>query len=127
MMVHLVNAQSGLAQVQQEVMTLRAQLDERDAWKEVEADLDFMQDGAFWIRKSQREHGTFIPYCPVCVGADHKLIPLTPMAVGFYECAFHHTSYRTNAYREEEERRKKQALADESAFGIARPRGWMAR
>ena len=122
MLIHLTNAQTGLAETQQENMTLRSQLDERAAIREIEADLDFVGDGGFYIRKSHRAQEIFCPLCPICWGNNQKLVPLTPMATGYYSCGIHETNYQTRAYREAEAKRREKALADESAFAVLPPR-----
>ncbi|MCL5744512.1 MAG: hypothetical protein M1541_11395 [Acidobacteria bacterium] len=57
MLIHLVNSQTGLSEAQQEIMELRARLDERQAMKALEEDLDYQIDGGFFIRKSEAGKG----------------------------------------------------------------------
>src|SRR4051812_39261571 len=82
MLIHLTTAQTGLAEAQQEIMELRSILDERAERKQIGDDLEFVQDGGFWIRKSDNALGRHIPYCPLCWGDQQKLVPLTPFSEG---------------------------------------------
>jgi hypothetical protein len=96
MLIHLVNAQTGLSEAQQEIMELRAKLDDRNAAKALEEDMDYQIDGGFYVRKSEAAKG-MIPYCPLCWGSDGKAVPLKPSTAvsGSYNCFLHKTEYRT--------------------------------
>lgn len=100
MLLHVVNAQVALGEAQVEISDLRIQLDERDALKVLEADVEFEQDGQFYVRKSER--GTnLVRYCPVCWGKDRKLVPLNPYQhPGVFRCAIHESCYWTKVYEE---------------------------
>jgi hypothetical protein len=80
---------------------LRRKLEDAQRQQAIEDDLQFVQDGGFWIRKSQQAQGVFCPLCPVCWGERHQVIPLTPMMrKGYYECITHEATYRTLAFHE---------------------------
>jgi polyhydroxyalkanoate synthesis regulator phasin len=96
MLIHLTNAQAGLAEAQQEIMTLRSQLADRESLLEIEADMEFQIDGGFYVRKSEKGRGC-IAYCPVCWKKDGKTIPMAMHGTssGCFRCTVHNTVYRT--------------------------------
>jgi len=99
MLIHLVNAQSGLSEAQREIAELRQQLDDRARIRTIDADLDIEPDGQFYYRQSERSAGEQIQYCPVSWGDKGKLVPLTHTAEGtLFECGIHKTKYPTKAY-----------------------------
>ena len=118
MLIHLVNAQVALGEAQIEISELRGKLDDREAIKLLAEDMEFIQDGGFYRRKSESAGGVFNPYCPVCWGNNQKAIPLAPILNGFYTCAFHKTNYQTQAAREEQKRLDEQRRADETAVAV---------
>ena len=100
MLIHAVNAQAALGEAQMEITELRHQLDDREALKTLEADVEFEQDGKFYVRKSERQTG-IIPYCPACWGKDRKLVAMAPyMKPGVVKCPLHETAYCTSIYDE---------------------------
>jgi hypothetical protein len=119
MMIHLTNAQTGLAEAQQEIMTLRAQLDDREAIRALDDDLEFVQDGSFWVRKSEEAAGKPIFYCPACWGDNKKLVPLAALTEGCFECVIHKKTYVTQVYHD-----KARARAQRSQRGAGRPGPW---
>jgi hypothetical protein len=101
MLIHLVNAQSGLSEAQLEISELRQQLDERERIRAIEADLEIEPDGQYYYRKSERSASKQIQYCPVCWGDKDKLVPLTHSAEStLFECGIHKTKYCTKVYIE---------------------------
>jgi hypothetical protein len=101
MLIHLVNAQTGLSEAQQEIMELRIRLDDRAAVKELESDVDTTDDGDYFVRKTEVVKGKHIAYCPTCWGLTQKLVPLRVMQDdSVYECAIHKVLYYTKRYRE---------------------------
>jgi hypothetical protein len=120
MLAHVVNAQISLSEAQAKISELADQLNSKGAWSAIESDLTFVEDGAFTVRKSERDQGKFVPYCPVCV-AHQKLVPLIAGMGGWYECAIHKTQHQTMLFREQQDLRKAKALADDSAVMIIRP------
>jgi len=79
---------------------LHRQLDEREAFSVLLADLDFVMDGQFYVKRSQNEKG-LIPYCPVCLTADRKAVHLTPVSgPGAFHCCTHNTRYYTKQYEQ---------------------------
>lgn len=104
LLIHLVNSQTALSELQNENQTLRQQLDDRMALKAIEADMEFQIDGHFYIRKSERQHG-LIPYCPICWSSNKILVHLTRYSgPGSFTCAIHNTMYGTQAQAAWEER-----------------------
>jgi hypothetical protein len=101
MLIHVVNAQTGLAQTQMEIYDLQQQLNDRERLKVIEADLEIDPDGQYYYRKSERSAGKQIQYCPVCWGDKDKLVPLTHLAEStLFECGIHKTKYPTKLYIE---------------------------
>ena len=100
MLIHMVNAQVALGEAQVEICDLHRQLDDSETLKLLEADVEFEQDGHFWVRKSERPTGV-IPYCPACWGKDRKLVAMAPyMKPGVVKCPLHETAYTTSVYEE---------------------------
>ena len=101
MLIHLVNAQSGLSEAQVEIAELRQKLDDQERIRAIEADLEIEPDGQYYYRKSERSAGKQIQYCPVFWGDKGKLIPLTHTAEStLFECGIHKTKYPTKVYIE---------------------------
>ena len=125
LLIHVLNAQVALGEAQVENSELRHQPDDRDALKVLAADVEHVEDGGFLVLKSEREQEKLVPYCPVCWGAERKIVALQPMANGFYTCALHKSSYQTQAYREE--KRRAYQRANEGPRPSIDPNSWMAR
>jgi hypothetical protein len=98
----MLQARDALAEAQEENRRLQRLLDDREEQKALGSDLEMVPDGQFFIRKTERDAGIFVPYCPTCWGDGKKLVPLAPYGVnGAYRCAIHDkTIYRTKAYAE---------------------------
>jgi hypothetical protein len=96
MLIHVVNAQVALGEAQIEISDLRRQLDDGDAMKAFDRDMEFQVDGGFYIRQSEATRG-LIPYCPIYWKKDGKAIPLeASYAVPErFNCSIHHTEYKT--------------------------------
>lgn len=114
----MIEAQLALGDAQEEIRSLKQKLSEHDETRALRDDLEFVQDGGFYRRKSESAQGLFNPYCPVCWGDRRKAIPLAPLLNGFYTCAIHKTNYQTSAAREEQQRLDEQRRADENAIAI---------
>ena len=117
---HIRSAQVAVYEAEDENRTLRRKNDELQdqlaAVKKAEDltdDMEYVQDGGFYVRKSEQARGQVIRYCPVCFGdKNQKLIPLTQMAPqGLFKCAIHKTEHVTNAYLEEQARAFQEANA----------------
>ena len=84
-----------------EVRTLKEQLAVQKQLLNIGDDLEFVEDGGFYVRKSERAAGKNIPYCPICWKSDKVDIPLHPGAgVGLYSCSVHKSQYQSAAFRE---------------------------
>ncbi|OFW32081.1 MAG: hypothetical protein A3J28_08425 [Acidobacteria bacterium RIFCSPLOWO2_12_FULL_60_22] len=84
---------------------LKNQVEEQKKLQEIDEDMEFVEDGGFFIRKSEREAGTNIAYCPVCWGDSRKSVPLNPVSGnGFFRCEIHKSAYQTEAYRNQPKR-----------------------
>jgi hypothetical protein len=75
MMIHLTNAQTRLAEAQQEIIELRNQLDDRKELEALKTDMQYQSDGEFYLRQSEIDKG-LLPYCPVCWRDRNKVIHL---------------------------------------------------
>jgi hypothetical protein len=86
-------------------------------------DMEYVEDGGFYIRKSERAAGKNIPYCPLCWTASNgAVVPLNPgVGDGFYKCAIHQTNYETRAYR----MRQREAHRRAVTFDDRGENGWM--
>lgn len=96
------SAQRALGEADDENRQLRRQLDDRQEFKALQQDLDYEEDGGFYVRKSEREAGKLVPYCATCWGETQKLIPLKPTdhKGGHYFCLLHKVAFITNACSE---------------------------
>ena len=96
----ILELQKEMTQLLDENRSLRTQLDVQQEAETLAADLEFVEDGGFFIRSSERDAGKSIAYCPTCWGSDQKLIPLNPLgSEGYFRCEVHSAIYRTKGYR----------------------------
>jgi hypothetical protein len=109
MLIHMVDAQVALGAAQTENAELWRKLNHRDELNALAANVEHVEDGGFVVLKSERKKGKFVPYCPVCWGADRKVVALLPIEKGFYTCAIHKASYQTQAHRDEKQRARERA------------------
>lgn len=112
MQSHVLSAQAALNEAREENINLRRQLNEREELKALAEDLDFVQDGGFWVRKSEREKGWKNPLCPVCWGDSQKAVSMKRLSAGGYRCVIHNTIYDTSESIREEERTARQHMQD---------------
>ena len=91
------SAQQALSDAEEENRNLRRTIDDRAVQETVRADMEYQQDGGYFVRKSERASGNTIPYCPTCYGATGKTVPLKPDQGPSYYCVVHRTSFRTQA------------------------------
>jgi hypothetical protein len=108
LLIHAVSAQAELADAQQDMFELRRQLDDRTRLEELEKDIEFIQDGGYYVRRSELDSGKHIQYCPLCWGDKGKLVPLTSdkPGAGIFRCQIHKSTYLTQAYHHAEEARR---------------------
>jgi hypothetical protein len=122
MLIHMVNAQVALGEAHVQISDLRRELENRDEQKALDADMDFVIDGGFYVRKSEAPRG-LIPYCPVCWKKDGATVPLeTSMTPGWYRCSIHSTLYKTANCRQQEHQREN----ERHNRGSGGPDSWMA-
>ena len=87
--------------LKEQVRSLEQQLEEQKKLLDVTEDMEYVEDGGFYVRKSEKENGKSIPYCPACFTTSNAVVPLNPEANnGRYSCSIHETIYKTAAYRE---------------------------
>ena len=87
---HVLNAKHALSDADDEIRSLRRQLEDRSELKALETDMEFQQDGGFYIRKSDG-----VRYCPLCWGQQRKAVPLKPCEYELFACSIHKTSFQT--------------------------------
>jgi hypothetical protein len=93
LLIHAVNAQTALGDAQQEMAELRRRIDDREAIRAIQDDLEMDVVSRYLVRKSEKDRG-LIPYCPTCWGADSKLVPLAIVQhPGLFRCAIHSVAY----------------------------------
>jgi len=102
MLIHAVNAQTALGEAQQEITELRRQLDDQEASRATQADLEMDPLCRYYVRKSERERG-LIPYCPTCWRTERKLVPLTLLQhPGSFMCAIHKVKFASPEHLEQQ-------------------------
>src|ERR1017187_1951042 len=74
----MLDSQRSLNDAAEEIRALKQQIASLQQTNELEQDLEWVEDGAFWIRKSDKSSGVRISYCPLCWGENKKLVPLNP-------------------------------------------------
>jgi hypothetical protein len=118
MLIHVVNAQTALGEANIEMIELRQTIDDREAFKALDADMQFQQDGGFYVRRSEADQG-LIPYCPVCWKKDGKTIPLGRLDEGHYHCHVDKSYYRTNRFLELSKEKAAQSARRQPRSGYA--------
>jgi|NGEPerStandDraft_6_1074524.scaffolds.fasta_scaffold54051_2 hypothetical protein len=97
----LLDSQAALIQAAEENRVLKEELANNNRITEVEKDLQYRNDGGFYVRASEVADGREIPYCPLCWGNERKLVPLNPGdGSGYYYCSIHKAPYETARYRD---------------------------
>src|ERR1022692_873802 len=66
MLIHLVNAQSGLSEAQVEIAELRQKLDDQERIRAIEADLEIDPDGQYYYRSEEHTSELQSPCNLVC-------------------------------------------------------------
>jgi hypothetical protein len=101
----MLDARSALVDAEEENRSLKRALEDRDDAKKLAEDMEFQNDGGFYVRKSEAGKG-LIAYCPLCWQKDHLTVPLeTVRAPGSFKCSLHETFYETAEHREAAKRR----------------------
>ncbi len=105
---HVTNAHISLVEAQTVILELNHKLADREKLERLESDLEFVNDGSFYIRNSERDQGKDVPYCKDCWGSNRQIIPLTKLSTpGLYRCEIHKTDFETTAYAEHKRERSK--------------------
>jgi hypothetical protein len=100
----MLEAREALSGAQDEIDGLKKTIKEHDAFKELDADMEFRIDGGFFLRKSEQAKG-IIPYCTVCWKSDGKAVPLEQdVQPGTFRCRIHHHTYRTSQFTDYQHR-----------------------
>jgi hypothetical protein len=122
MLIHIVNAQTALAEAQVELSDIRQKLEDREALRALDADMEFTDDGHVYLKKSDQTQGKTIRYCPLCWKSDSKDVPLAPgIAAGSYTCPLHEHTYYTREYHDAVAERK---ARDAAARTRSHPGPW---
>ena len=99
---YIIDSKAALLDSEEKNRDLKRRIEEYDSLNEIAADLEMVQDGRYYVRRSERDQNVFVPYCPVCWGANKRLIPLPQRSPnGLYECALDKSQYTTEAYRKQ--------------------------
>ncbi len=100
----LFQAREALGAAQEENRNLMRQIEENRKLADISADMEYVEDGGFYIRKSERDAGKNIPYCPLCwTAAKGAVVPLNPLSGnGLYQCDIHQSRHETAAHREKQ-------------------------
>jgi hypothetical protein len=114
----LIAAQTALHSAAEENRQLKETLSDRSHIQQLRDDMDFCQDGGFYVKKSERAAGNTVQYCSTCWG-EEKAVPLMRGATsGSFICGKDGSHYFTQEYHD----RKKKEL-DEMARRSSRNRG----
>lgn len=98
---NIVQLQFGYSKLVDENRRLKQQVKDFANLEEIRKDLEWVPDGGFWVRKSEKANDTFIPYCPTCWGSESKLVPMAGYgAPGAFKCALHDSVHHTKQYEE---------------------------
>ncbi len=96
----LLELQQTLHEVLQERDRLRTQVAEWQRLDQIAEDLEFQPENGFYVRKSESDQGSVIPYCPLCWDDKRKLIHLiVGLTPGTYCCPADGSSYWTEQLR----------------------------
>src|SRR3972149_8864134 len=76
----VLRTREALGDALEENRNLREQIAKHDRLKELEADMDYVEDGGFYVKKSEKAAGKNIAYCPLCFKAAHADVPLNPQS-----------------------------------------------
>jgi hypothetical protein len=96
----MLDSQGDLYAAAEEIRILKEEIATLKETEQFEQDLEWVADGGFWVRKSEKASGVAICYCPLCWGDGKKLVPLNPISgKGVFRCALHDSSHETQAYR----------------------------
>lgn len=106
----LLEMQTGMTGLVDDNQALKHQIEELRRLGDISDDMEYVEDGGFYIRKSEKAAGKNIAYCPACWGDTRKTVALNPLSGrGVFRCEIHHATYQTA-----ETRRRQQQ--DASAF-----------
>jgi hypothetical protein len=120
---HILSMQAIIHDLAEENRQLRHKLDDREAQKALDDDMDYQADGGFYVRKSEVGRKA-IAYCPLCWKKDGRTVPLAVSSsiVGIFQCSLHQTEYKTAQGIKGEERFWRTANRPTVAAG---PDSWM--
>jgi hypothetical protein len=117
---HILSAQRALNEAEDENRQLRRQIEDMERVRDIHADMEFQNDGGFYIRKSERDAGNPVAYCSACYGDSKgtKLIPLRPTGdEGAYHCIIHTTLFKTKARLKDQKEQMTRMSIDNSRGG----------
>jgi len=120
----ILDMQTGMTELTEENRTLKQRLEEQQRLQVLAEDMEYVEDGGFYVKKSERAQGRDIAYCPLCWKAAPRTdVPLNPKSgEGYFFCKIHETVFETAAYRALREERSRPARTWREPSG---PDGWM--
>ena len=105
---YMLDSQSALNGAQEEIQQLKNQIEEQKRLQDIASDMEYVEDGGFYIRKSEKAAGKTIAYCPLCWKAANADVPLNHgSGKGLFRCGIHNESYETEAYRQNQAQARK--------------------
>lgn len=97
----MIDSQRALMDAENEIKALKEKIAADNQTKQVDQDLEWVEDGGFFISKTDKSLGKLIRYCPLCWRTTNKLVPLNPQSGhGHFRCDIHHSNHETQAYRD---------------------------
>ena len=103
---YMLDSQSGLNDAQEEIRQLKIQLEEQKKLQQIADDMEYVDDGGFYIKKSEKAAGKKIPYCRLCWTKDGKAVALSSNNNGYFRCDHDGSHYATVAYRNRQQQRR---------------------
>jgi hypothetical protein len=98
---YILDSQRALNDAAEEIRLLKEQAATQKRNDDIENDLEWINDGGWYIRKSELDAGKHIPYCPLCWKDNGKLVPLQPStSEGWYQCVIHKSVHETKAHHQ---------------------------
>lgn len=94
----LLTLQRDLSQSAMDNWTLRKEIDELKSAADSKADIEYVEDGGYYVRRSEAID-TLIAYCPLCWGNNDKLVPMNRHETGSFFCFIHGVNFSTTKSR----------------------------
>ena len=106
----ILDMQTEMTELAEENRSLKQQMEEQQRLQVIAEDMEYVEDGGFYVKKSEKAQGKNIAYCPLCWKAAHADVPLNPQSGrGHFYCKIHEAAFETAAYRASQKREIRQA------------------